>query len=295
MKKITKYFIFLSLMIGLTSPVFAHHEPSHNPPPPPPPPPVVPVSTSTVEYEEAIPDCMEHYLYVTEVSTTYSDNTVSTARSYSVYNADGSVLVSNCRNAQHLTNYNGHYFIINNKDLIDSYGYNVTKESYVSLYVIAPDRIMASKNLSFLKAGYGVIDFSGNEIIPVKYQSIKTGKFNNGIYTTKLNGYYGLTDLNNTAYLKNEYDSIKELHYTYLIKKDNRYGLVNANGKMVLSATYNKIKKCGEYIIYEQNGKWGALDANGNILAYPQYKKIELNRNVLVGINYNNSKVTIMS
>lgn len=262
------------------------HDRHRDCPPPPPPPPVVPVSSYVNSYQEMFPDCNEHILLINEIVTEYSDRSTSVNRIYSVVDNQGYTVLTNASSVEHLYKDYDHYFLakINGSyQIIDSYGAMTTPERYVTAYALEPDRIKVSKNLSFLKAGYGVIDYAGNEIVPVKYQAINAGKFNNGLYITKLNGYWGLLNLNNYIFLRNEYDSIKEFQHAYLLKKQGRYGLADYYGKIILDAKYDKIEKVGDYITVKNGNLWAAYDSYGRNIAPFRYKKIKLERNMLVG------------
>lgn len=269
----------LILNIGTCS--FAHKNCDDNPPPPPPEHEVV---TTETQYDTPISGCNRHYLGVHEITTTYSPNDVRVTRLYTVYNADGSVIISNCKNAQHLIKDSNHYFLINNNKIIDEAGNSVTGQTYASAYIIAADRIKVSKNISFMKSGQGIIDFGGKEVVPVIYQQIKQSKINNNLYITKKDGYYGLLDLNNNILLKNEYDNVKELQNTYILKKYSLYGLADINGNVILPADNEKIERLGgEYIKVKKYGKWGIFDRNGNRITSTIYQDVKIQRDTIYG------------
>jgi len=279
--------LLILLFLVLSLPAIAHPPDKHHDDPPPPPPPVVPVATYTNDYQAQFEGCDRHFMLVHEITTQYSDNTTSVARTYSVIDNNGYTLVSNASAVEHLDNDFEHYFLIcsgGHYGIIDSYGVLTTTEYYNTAVMLDYNRIKVSKNLSFMKVGYGVIDYSGKEVIPVKYQAINSGKLNNGIYKTKLNGYWGLITLDNTVVARNENDSIKELLYTYKVKKEGKFGLIGMNGQKILDTTYDKIDTLGSsYIIVKKGNLWAAYDAYGNNLAPFRYKKIKLERNVLKG------------
>ena len=290
-KKMKKFVGIIALCLFLMGSV-AMAKPSHgghhhdNPPPPPPPPPPVPVSSYVNSYQESFPDCDEHTLLINEMVTEYSDNTTTVNRLYSVVDNSGHSILMNATEVQHLFKDYDHYFLakINGSYLvIDSYGQQTSPDRYVTATPLEPDRIKVSKNLSFLKVGYGVIDYAGNEVIPVKYQSFKNGKFNNGVYITKMNGYWGLVSLDTGVLLHNEYDSIKGIHYAYKLKKQGRFGLANYAGQVVLPTQYDKVDDVGDFIAVKKGNYWAAYDAYGRSLTPFKYKKIKMDRNTLIG------------
>lgn len=278
--------IFLTVSAAIATP--AKHKGENPPPPPPPPPPVVPISTYVNNYQEFFPGCEEHTLLINEIVTEYSDRSTSTDRLYSVVDMNGYTILTNATAVEHLYKGYNHYFLVRingNYQIIDAYGRMVTPEGYVTATLVEPDRIKVSKNLSFLKVGYGILDADGQVIVPVKYQSISPGKFNNGLYITKLNGYYGLINLDNKVFLNNEYDNIKEFQSVYLLKKEGKYGLVSFYGDLILDAKYDKISKLGEYITVKKGNLWAAYDSYGRTLTPFKYKKFKLDRNSLIGDN----------
>lgn len=288
MKKIVKYFLILAILL-FTSPVWAYPPPCDRevPPPPPPPPPIVPIATYSTQYQEPFDGCEEHYLLITEFTTEYSDNTTSTSRLYSVVNREGYTLFENAKSVIHLNEDNKHYFLIFSNgryEIINSDGATTNEETYTSAKIVAYDRILASKNLSTFKTGYGIIDYSGKIIIPLKYQAINYGKFNNGLYMTKLNGYWGLINLDNEIFTKNENDSIKELLSTYRLKKAGKYGLLGFDGQKILDTQYDSIDTFGsEYLLVKSGKKYALYDAYGNALSTFRYKKIKMDRNTIIG------------
>lgn len=288
MKKVVKYFLIFSLLV-VSSPVLAHPPapPCDAPPPPPPPPPIVPVATYSTQYQQPFDGCEEHYLLITEITTEYSDNTASTSRLYSVVNKDGAMLVENVKSVEHLNNDYEHYFLIyanGRYEIIDSYGAMTSPELFTSAKMAAYDRIIVSKSLSAFKTGYGVVDYSGKVIVPLKYQTMNYGKFNNGLYMTKLNGYWGLSSLDNEIFAKNENDSIKEFLSTYRLKKEGKFGLLGFDGHKILDTIYDSIDTLGsEYIVVKSGKKYALYDAYGNSLSPFRYKKIKMERNSVVG------------
>ncbi len=257
--------------------------------------PIIPISTYTNQYQEFFPGCDEHILQINELVTEYSNRTSSSYRWYSVVDKNGFVIFSNADYIEHLDKDGKHYFLVkaNGKTkIINDKGIMASPQEYSSAVPLAYDRIKVSKNVSMMKTVFGVIDYSGKEIIPLKYQQLNFGNFNNGIFISKLNGYFGLVNLDNYSFLRNEYDSIKEYKYVYLLKKEGKYGIADMSGNLVLEANYEKVDTLGEYIIVKnKNDLWAAYDEYGKVLAPFRYKKIKLERNTLIGINGRNREV----
>lgn len=284
MKKFTKILLLFAFCVVLT-PASAH--PPDEEKDTPPPPPVVPVATYINDYQQPFEGCNTHYLIIRELTTEYSDSSSSVTRTYSVTDNSGNTIVDNVKSVEHLDNDYQHYFLIctgSRYGIIDSYGVLVSPERYTTAVILDYNRIKVSKNISVFKTGYGVLDYSGQIVIPVQYQVLKASAFNNGIYKTKLNGYWGLITLDNTIVAENENDSVKELLYTYKVKKEGKYGLFAADGQKILDTRYDKIDNLGSnYIIVKKGNLWAAYDPYGNSLSPFKYKKIKLERNVLKG------------
>ncbi|MBO5738458.1 WG repeat-containing protein [bacterium] len=224
-------------------------------------------------------NCDKHSV-IEEISVYYYSN--GTRRYYktsTIFNADGSILVSGCSDVKHFIQNKKHYFTFykNKKyQIIDENGNYLTIKNYKMMDEIAPNRLLVKLDKKF-----GVINIDGNIITPIKYKKFE--QVNTDLFITKLNGYFGMIDSSNNILIKNEYDKIKQLYNVFIIKKYNKFGIVNINGEIILQAEFDNIKKLGEYIIVKKNGRYGVLDSNGNIIANPIYKKIQLNRNTLKG------------
>lgn len=104
--------------------------------------------------------------------------------------------------------------------------------------------------LKFEKDGkYGLIDFSGKEVLPANYEDIYTMQ---GIEKTIIlvkDGKYGLyNSVSKTVFADTTYMSVEPFGKTYndgyIVKNENgKYGLLGAEGKTILDTTYDKIMK----------------------------------------------------
>lgn len=269
MKKIL-FCSVLAIFLGINNNAYAHHcYHSH----------AYLVHRDYYENEIDFANCDRHYV-VEGVSTYYySNGTRSRYVTSTIFNTDGSIIESNCKNVRHYIHNNKHYFsFYRNKkyNIISEDGRFISVKNYKSMQEIAPNRLLVKLNKR-----YGVIDLNENEIIPIKYKSFK--KLADNLYLTKLNGYYGMINSSNKTIIKNEYDKISNIFNAYLLKKEGEYGLADKNGKIVVLANCDKIKKLGEYIIVEQGNRYGVFDANANPICPIIYKKIRLERNSLEG------------
>lgn len=235
-------------------------------------------------------DCDEHYLEIETTTNSYSDGTRRVFYNMTVYNADGSVLIDNCRNVEHTLYNNIHYFIVRQQRggyrIIDGKGNITTNRDYSYLEELEPNRIMAKYDKR-----YGVIDLNEKTIIPIKYQKFQ--KYGDRNFISKLNGYWGLVDIDNTELIKHDCDKITPLYDTLIIKRYKKYGLANRNGYIFLEPVYDNIKKYKEYILIKKDDKYGLLDFEGKKISEIVYKKIKLDHNTVKG-QFNSGKWVVI-
>ena len=225
------------------------------------------VGSDTFQEERALPKTDKYSLLVDTTINYYSNGSKRTYYNYSILRQDGTILVSNCSDVQHVLANNKNYFLIKRGSyykILDSKGIETANRHYTRMYEVLPNKIVVRVNKR-----YGVIDINENVIVPIKYKEFE--RIGNDLFVTKLNGYYGLVDSSYNIYLKDEYDKIKPLYDTYLIKKAGKYGLIDIKGNIILEAHYDKIKKLGEYIIVEKDNLYGAFDSTGVKLSDIKY------------------------
>jgi ribosomal protein L37E len=84
----------------------------------------------------------------------------------------------------------------------------------------------------------GLIDFSGNEIIPIRYNRIELT--NNGLVKVNSNKRYGLYDINGKPLTQVVYENIDDYSGpTALAKLNGKWGMLNQNGSLILAAKYD--------------------------------------------------------
>ncbi len=267
MRKIVLCFIF-SFILSANSAAEAHHCNSY-----------YVTYKDYYQEEQSFANCDKHYAIKETTVYYYSSGGRRSYETSTIFNSDGTVLVSDCSNVKHTTYKNRHYFIIRKQNcyqIIDENGYRINQRAYKSMVEVAPNRLLVKYDSKF-----GIIDLSENTIVPIKYKKIE--QIGQNLFITKLNGYYGLCDNSNNILIKNDNDKISALYDTFVIENRNKYGLADKSGKIILPIEYDKIKKLGEYILIEKNNKYGVLDSFGNIIAEPIYQKIRLERNNLEG------------
>ncbi|MBE7711738.1 MAG: WG repeat-containing protein [Cyanobacteria bacterium SIG31] len=274
MKKFRIVFLFLSLILSynaVEARCYAHYHHYSTP--------AYVVRSDYFENEQNFLNCEKHYLLTKTTVNFYSNGTRRTYNSYTAFNNDGTVVLSDCADIQHVIFNKKHYFLFKRDgryQIATAEGEIFAKRRYSKMKEISNNRILVRVDKK-----YGVIDLNEDIIVPIKYKSFE--KANNSLYLTKLNGYYGLMDSSGKLILKNEYEKIKPVYDTFLLKKYGKYGLADMDGEIILETECDKIKKMDEYIVTKKNGKYRVYDATGKILSDIEYKKVRVERNTLEG------------
>lgn len=250
-----------------------YHNSSHSTP-------VYLIQQDTKKQEVKFPNCTKHYAVEEITTSVYSDGTKRVMTSSTVFNSDGSTLISNCGSVEHLVFEGKHYFVVyKNKGgwkIINSEGNSQTVKKYSYMYVLKPNRILVR-----LDKRYGIIDLQEKTVVPVKYR--KFLEVSDGVFLTKLNGYWGVVDTENNTLIPNECERIKPVYDTLIIKRYGKYGLADVRGRILYEPGFDKIKKMGEYILLKKNKTYQVLDMEGVPVNDKIYGKIKLNRNKLEG------------
>lgn len=230
--------------------------------------------------EVKFPNCTKHYVIEEIITNTYSDGSKRVLTKSTVYNSDGTPIVSDCGSVEHVIYEGNHYFVVRkNKggwQIINSEGAPLTVKKYSYMSLLKPNRVLVRTDKR-----YGVIDFWEKSVIPVKYR--KFNEISDGVFLTKLNGYWGVVDLGNNLLIPNDCERIKPLYDTLVLKRYGRYGLADLNGKILYEPKYDRIKKMGEYILLKDNKTYRVLDMSGSPVNDKIYGKVRLNRNKLEG------------
>lgn len=229
--------------------------------------------------EQTFHNCNRHYV-VKETTVYYYSNGTRRSYTYStIFNEDGTVVASNCRDVKHLIYNKKHYFTFyRNKryNIMNEEGVIVSTKQYKEMQELAPNKLLVKLDKKF-----GIIDLNENKVVPIKYKKFE--KIGEDLFLTKLNGYWGMINSSNKTIVKNEYEKISPIYDCYLLKKYGKYGLTDNKGNIIVEANCDKIKKLGEYIITKNNCKYGVYDSAGHIIADNIYKDVRLERNTLEG------------
>ena len=163
---------------------------------------------------------------------------------------------------------------------------------------------------------YGLIDFSGNQILSCEYDRIealtgvensliiekegKVGLSDNksiiitpeykqiiGIQNDYKNGYivendedkYGIIDFNRTTILETKYDEIKAIYSNgmYVVKEEGKYIIIDKTGQKIIDAFFEDVKEISNnYIVIAENNKYGVVDKENNKIINTTYEDIQI-------------------
>lgn len=107
--------------------------------------------------------------------------------------------------------------------------------------------------------------------------------YEENVLKVKKDGKYGLINFSGKNILNQEYDDIytlKGIENSLIVEKNGRIGLVDDNGRLIIETIYTEIKPLGKesldgYIVKSEEGKYGVIGASGDQKLECNYGKIE--------------------
>ena len=121
---------------------------------------------------------------------------------------------------------------------------------------------------------WGIIDYSGNVILPTEYDKATIMGFNEGFNITK-DGKSGIADNKGNITIPPIYDEIRTFAFKhdnlYIVTQNNKTGVIDKQNNSVIPVEYDRLFDREDYIIVKQNDKYGVYSADGVIVASPQY------------------------
>lgn len=131
------------------------------------------------------------------------------------------------------------------------------------------------------KCGY--IDVSGNEIIPLTYDSAEP--FRNDLAIVSKNGKYGYINKTGSEIIPLMYDSAKPFYNGLAaISKGGKFGFIDKSGKMIIPLRYDALSTFSNAFDYSQyiafvkstvNNKIGIIDRKGDLIVDYKYDAIK--------------------
>lgn len=128
---------------------------------------------------------------------------------------------------------------------------------------------------------YGLINFSGKELVSCEYDSINSLEgVKNSLVTVKENKY-GLIDNSGNIIIENEYQEIKPLTNKYedgyIVKNSSgSYGLINYNKKQVLECKYSQIFNIygSDLYVVKRNGNTQLINSSEDVKLENKFNKV---------------------
>ena len=111
---------------------------------------------------------------------------------------------------------------------------------------------------------YGIVDYTGQEILPEQYQEIKK-VYGNDYYVVVKDGKQVVIKKDGTEVLKDGFDEVKAIlknasNPGIIYKKDNKYGVMDTTGKVLINNEFEDIvESTEETFILKKDGKYGIM------------------------------------
>lgn len=139
---------------------------------------------------------------------------------------------------------------------------------------------------------YGLINYSGKQILECNYDEIETLKGVENSIIIKKEDNIGITDTTGNIIIQTEYKEITAIEnnyqYGYIVKNnEDKYGIIDINKKVILEPIYEEIKSIyspNKYIVKEE-GVLKIIDKDKNILLDTGFDEI---------IDINGENITII-
>lgn len=179
--------------------------------------------------------------------------------------------------------------------IIDNEGKIVVEPKYVDIDVLGKD----NKSGFVVKddtAKYGIIDYSNNKVLDIKYDSINK-IYGNDVYLVTVNGKQKLVNKENEDVLTNGFDSIKQIlsnqENAVIFVKANKCGVMDFSGKVLVEAQYDDLKetKAGTFIAKKAD-KYGIINIENQIKVDFEYTSIVYNEKADIYITENSDLIS---
>lgn len=112
----------------------------------------------------------------------------------------------------------------------------------------------------------GLVDSTGRECLPTKYESIQLFDYN--LILAMRHRKYGLVDVNDSIVLPFEFDKIYGFYEgRTVVEQSKLFGVIDTKGKFVLPVNYKQVScsKEGRYVLRDLNGMIGFIDLETGI------------------------------
>lgn len=142
---------------------------------------------------------------------------------------------------------------------------------------------------------YGLIDYSGNEILKAEYSSIEALPGIKNSILIKKDEQIGLCDNKGNIIITPQYKEIKSIGDDYkngyiVINNENKYGIIDFTKKVILETNYDDIKQVSSNNIHivKENGKLKAINNEKETLLENKFDDVkQINNNYVTFIKSN--------
>ena len=120
--------------------------------------------------------------------------------------------------------------------------------------------------------GHGLLDFDGNETVPLIYSDIFLDSSEPFIIAGKYTGEdekYGVVDYNNNIVIPFEYEDAEDtLGDKLIFQKKGKWGVVDKNNNTLVEFKYDRIwyEETNNIFCVKLNDKWGLVDTENNVI-----------------------------
>jgi len=124
------------------------------------------------------------------------------------------------------------------------------------------------------KENWGIIDTTGNWVLPPEYDKIS---LEDGLYRLQKERLYG--------YFNTRLDTIFPVEYAYIgelsegkvaLKVDRRYGFADLSGNMVIEARFDAVQPFQEGLAaFQEKRRWGFINDSGRVVIPPVYQRVK--------------------
>ena len=168
--------------------------------------------------------------------------------------------------------------------LIDFTGNEILKTEYEKIYTL---KGIKNSIVTEKDGKKGAVNHLGQVLVENKYDEIKTLGQDTRSYIVKLDGKYGVEGILDCKYQEIVALNNKEIFY---VKEDGKYKVVNTEGKTVLNEKFDNIETIKDNIIvYKYKDKYCAYDIENTKKLSKTYKTLKYTANDLFISRTNNN------
>lgn len=134
----------------------------------------------------------------------------------------------------------------------------------------------------------GLVNAKGVKVLDADYIKITNlGKdYKEGYITVNQEGKYGVISFSGKQILENKYEKIDSMYSEnyFVIEEAGKQKLINASGEEVITEGFDKIAQIATSgIVFEKDGKYGLMNFEKQVIIEPTYEDLkEINKNVFM-------------